>query len=76
MESFAPVHEIERIELACKYIRAEKELLHKTTNEVITVAMCEIRVGPTRTDGVTVIVQLEFVGIEMKLVQEFSKWRR
>lgn len=59
-----------------KNIRAEKELLHKTTHELIKISMRETPEGSKLTDRIVTTVELRFLGLVMKVVQNFWMWCR
>lgn len=57
-------------------IRAEKDVLHRTTNEGITNEMTKPTKIYNLAGSIVATVELEFLCFAVKVIQEFSMWYR
>lgn len=70
------LQDLKRVEQNHKYIWGEKELLPRTTNEVITNTMSTTLKSSKRTDLIGATIDVDVLGISVKLIREFPMWYR
>lgn len=76
LKALAVVLEFKCMEQKQKDIHAEKELLHRTPNKVITNEMSETHERSRLTYGKDATVELELWGLAMKVKWDFFMWYR